>query len=145
MILPDVNLLVYSIDETSPFHRGARVWWESVLSSTEPVGLCYPSILGFIRLVTNRRLFEKPLTVNIAIEHVERWFGQPNTMLIVPTTRHWALLAKLLSSVGVGANLTTDAHIAALAIEHGYTLYSNDNDFARFKGLQWQNPLHEAI
>ncbi len=71
MILPDVNLLVYSIDETSPFHRCARVWWESVLSSTERVGLCYPSILGFIRLVTNRRLFEKPLTVNIAIEHVE--------------------------------------------------------------------------
>ena len=90
-------------------------------------------------------IFEKPLTVNIAIEHVERWFAQPNTLLILPTTRHWTLLVKLLSSVGVGANLTTDAHIAVLAIEHGYTLYSNDNDFARFKELQWQNPLQEAI
>jgi len=144
MILPDVNLLVYAIDESSLFHIRARMWWESVLSSTDPVGLCYPSILGFVRLVTNRRLFEKPLTVEVAIEHVERWLGQPNTLLIVPTTRHWPLLTKLLSSVGVGANLITDAHIAALAIEHGYTHYSNDTDFARFDGLRWQNPLHEA-
>jgi len=92
--------------------RVSRIWWDNVLSSTEPVGLCYPSILGFIRLGTNRRLFEKPLTVELAIGHVERWFGQPNTIVVVPTMRHWALLAKLLSSVGVGANLTTDAHIA---------------------------------
>jgi toxin-antitoxin system PIN domain toxin len=120
------------------------MWWESVLSSADSAGLCYPSILGFIRMATNRRLFEKPLNVEVAIGHVERWLGQPNTMLSAPTARHWPLLAKLLSAVGVGANLTTDAHIAALAIEHGYTLCSNDTDFARFQGLRWQNPLHEA-
>ena len=143
MILPDVNLLVSAIDQTIPFHHRARSWWDNILSSTEPVGLCYPSILGFIRLTTNRRLFDSPLSIDEALAQVHSWLEQPNTRVIVPTARHWPLLAKLLTSVGVGANLTTDAHLSALAIEHGYTLYSNDTDFARFDGLCWKNPLHE--
>ncbi len=141
MILPDVNLLVYSIDETSPFHGDARTWWDGVLSSTGIVGLCYPSLLGFIRLVTNRRVFESPLSIGDALEHVESWLAQPNVTLVVPTGRHWPLLCTLLKSTGVGADLTTDAHIAALAIEHGYTVYSNDSDFARFHTLNCVNPL----
>jgi toxin-antitoxin system PIN domain toxin len=144
VILPDINLLIYAVDETSPFHESARNWWDNQLSSTQPVGLCYPSILGFIRLTTNRRVFAEPLTIAEAIEQVQSWFDQPNTRLILPTERHWSLLQKLLSAAGVGANLTTDAHLAALAIEHGYTLCSNDNDFARFDGLKWQNPLADS-
>ncbi|MGI9303200.1 MAG: type II toxin-antitoxin system VapC family toxin [Gammaproteobacteria bacterium] len=143
MILPDVNLLIYAVDETSPFHQRARTWWDGVLSSREVVGLCYPGILGFIRLTTNRRLFESPLSVGEAIDDVERWLAQPHTRLLVPTDSHWPLLAQLLRSLGAGANLTTDAHLAAHAIEHGYTLFSNDADFARFEGLRWQNPLAE--
>jgi len=141
VILPDVNLLVYAIDETSSFHTDARSWWDEVLSSSTLVALCYPSVLGFIRLVTNRRIFESPLSVGDALEYIESWLAQPNTTLLTPTPRHWPLLSTLLESAGVGANMTTDAHIAALAIEHGCTLYSNDNDFGRFRNLRWENPL----
>ncbi len=141
MILPDVNLLVYAVDETSVFHKDAKTWWDDVLSSSRIVGLCYPSMLGFIRLVTNRRVFTSPLPVKEALEYVESWLAQPNTTIVVPTPRHWPLLTTLLESTGIGANLTTDAHIAALAIEHGYTLYSNDTDFDRFANLRWENPL----
>jgi len=144
VILPDVNLLVYAVDETSRFHKQTRQWWDELLSSTEPVGLCYPSILGFLRLTTNRRVFESPLSIGIAIEHVEDWLDQPNTRIILPTSRHWPLLVSMLQSAGVGANLTTGAHIAALAIEHGCTLCSNDSDFERFEGLRWENPLRES-
>jgi len=142
MILPDVNLLVYAIDETSSCHEPSRRWWDQTLSSTTIVGLCYPSLLGFIRLVTNRRVFESPLSVAEATGYANDWLAQPNTTLVVPTPRHWPLLVELLRATGVGANLTTDAHIAALAIEHGYTVYSNDSDFSRFEGLRWQNPLY---
>jgi toxin-antitoxin system PIN domain toxin len=136
-----VNLLVYAVDETSVFHPDAKTWWDDVLSSSRIVGLCYPSMLGFVRLVTSRRVFISPLSVKEALEYVENWLAQPNTTIVVPTPRHWPLLATLLESTGIGANLTTDAHIAALAIEHGYTLYSNDTDFNRFANLRCQNPL----
>jgi toxin-antitoxin system PIN domain toxin len=141
VILPDVNLLVYSVDESNCFHARSRAWWDEALSSPDIIGLCYPSILGFVRLVTNRRIFESPLSVAEALSYVEAWVGQPSTTIVVPTPRHWPLLASLLTSAGVAANLTTDAHIAALAIEQGYTVYSNDSDFGRFPGLRWENPL----
>ena len=141
MILPDVNLLVYAVDETSVFHVGAETWWDEALSSSQIVGLCYPSMLGFLRLVTNRRVFVAPLSVTEAVDYVRGWLAQPNTTIVVPTPRHWPLLETLLKSTAIGANLTTDAHIAALAIEHGYTVYSNDTDFARFNNLSWENPL----
>lgn len=136
MILPDVNLLVYAVDETSPFNERSKDWWDETLSSTMIVGLCYPAILGFVRLVTHRRVFESPLTVAEAIAYVGDWLAQPNTTVVVPTNRHWPVLEAMLRASGVGANLTTDAHIAALAIEHGYTVYSNDADFGRFDGLR---------
>ena len=141
MILPDVNLLVYAIDETSDFHKPAKDWWDGVLSSSVVVGLSYPTILGFIRLVTNRRVFVAPLVVAEATAYVTSWLSQPNTTIVMPTPRHWPLLRSLLEGAGVGANLTTDAHIAALAIEHGFTVFSNDTDFARFDSLRWENPL----
>ena len=141
MILPDVNLLVYAVDETSPFHRQARRWWDDALSSTEAVGLCYPSVLGFVRLTTNRRVFVSPLGVEDALQIATSWLEQPNATLLLPTLRHWTILSTLLRAATGGANLTTDAHIAAHAVEHGYTLYSNDRDFGRFEGLRWKNPL----
>ena len=141
MILPDVNLLVYAVDETSPFHSQARPWWDDALSSSEAVGLCYPSVLGFVRLTNNRRVFESPLGVDEALRLATSWLDQPNATLLVPTPRHWPLLIELLRSAKGDANLTTDAHLAAHAIEHGYTLYSNDRDFGRFPGLRWKNPV----
>ena len=142
MILQDVNLLVYAVDETSAFHPRARTWWDNALSSSQIVGLCYPSMLGFIRLTTNRRVFVAPLSVDQAMEYVHSWLAQSNTTTVVPTPRHWPLFETLLKSTGTGANLTTDAHIAALAIEHGYTVFSNDADFSRFENLRWKNPLN---
>ena len=141
MIVPDVNLLVYAVDETSPFHARARHWWDGVLSSAEIVGLCCPTVLGFVRMTTNRRVFDAPLDVGDTLDRIEGWLAQPNTELLSPTPRHWPILSELLRAAAVGANLTTDAHIAAYAIEHTGTVYSNDSDFARFQGLRWKNPL----
>ena len=141
MILPDVNLLVYAIDESSPFHGQANTWWNESLSSSAPVGLCYPSILGFVRLVTSRRIFTSPLPLSRATALLDEWIEQPNTTFVLPTARHWPILNSLLSRAGATGNLATDAHIAALAIEHGYTVYSNDADFSRFENLNWINPL----
>lgn len=141
MMLPDVNLLVYAVDETSPFHTRARRWWDDLLSSTDTVGLCYPCILGFVRLTTNLRVFESPLAVGHVLDLVQSWLDQPNAVLLTPTARHWSILSGLLRSASTGANLTTDAHIAAYAIEHAGILYTNDGDFGRFDGLRWKNPL----
>jgi len=141
VILPDVNLLLYAVDETSPFHTPAKTWWDRSLSSTTIVGLCYPTILGFIRLVTSRRVFAAPLRITEATGYVADWLAQPNTTVLVPTPRHWSLLESLLEGTGIGGHLTTDAHIAALAIEHGFTVFSNDSDFGRFNSVRWENPL----
>ena len=91
MMLPDVNLLLYAVDETGPFHAQARRWWDDTLSSTAEVGLCYPSILGFIRLTTNRRVFASPLSIGDAVHRVQTWLDQPNVVLLAPTPRHWAI------------------------------------------------------
>lgn len=141
MILPDVNLLVYAVDASSPNHERARQWWDETLSSSTTVGLCWPSLLGFIRLVTNRRVFASPLSIDEAMRYVGEWIEQPNAMIVVPGPRHWSILRRMLESTGVGANLTTDAHIAALAFEQGFTVASNDADFARFEGVRLTNPL----
>ena len=132
---------MYAVDSGSPFHSRARGWWDGVLSSESDVGLCYPSILGFLRMTTNRRVFASPLAVADALDRVQSWLDQPNAILLTPSGRHWPILADLLRTANVGANLTTDAHIAAYAIEHAGTVYSNDGDFGRFDGLRWKNPL----
>ncbi len=141
MILPDVNLLIYAVDESSPLHETANAWWNGVLSSNEIVGLCYPSMLGFIRLSTNTRVFDRPLSVETAGSIVDGWLDQPNTTIVSTTERHWPLLKDLLYSANLTGNMTTDAHIAALAVEHGYTVYSNDADFGRFPTVRWVNPI----
>lgn len=136
-----MNLLVYAVDATSPHHARARRWWDETLSSEAIVGLCWPSLLGFVRLVTNRRVFASPMAVQDATRYVAQWIEQPNATIVVPGPRHWALLRHMLESTGLGANLTTDAHIAALAFEHGFTIATNDADFERFEGVRTTNPL----
>jgi hypothetical protein len=139
--LPDVNLLVYAADETAALHEPARKWVEATLSGSETVALAWLVLIGFVRLVTNPRVFRDPWRVEKARGVVDGWLAQPTVTVVDPTYRHTAVLRDLLTPLGSAGNLTSDAHIAALAIEHGATLCSCDNDFARFSGLRWVDPL----
>jgi len=141
VIVPDVNVLLYAYDTNSARHDVARAWWERVLSDTEPVGLPWVTVLGFVRITTHPRVFQSPMTVTEATAHVDEWFEQAVTRSLHPGERHWAILSTLLRESRAAANLTTDAHLAALAIEYGGTVYSSDADFRRFRGLKLENPL----
>lgn len=144
MRLLDANILLYAVDERSPFHPRIRAWLEDRLSEAEPVGFAWVALLAFIRISTRANLMARPLTTEEALGIVESWLSQPNVIVLHPTDRHAALLRGLLQEVGSGGNLTSDAHLAALAIEYGADLCSLDGDFARFKGMRWVNPLDEA-
>ena len=141
MILVDANLLIYAVNQDLPQHRQARAWWEQMLSGTAQVGIPWVSIMAFLRICTNPRIFSQPLSPEAAIAYVDEWLDQPPVQLVAPGTGHWAILRNLLLQTGMAANLTTDAHIAALALEQGYSVYSADNDFQRFPGLKHINPL----
>ena len=141
MILVDANLLLYAEDNLSPQHTVARKWWDAQLSGTSPVCLCWTVLCAFIRISTNPRGFEHPLTLGQAIERVQSWLDQPCTRVAHPTERHWIVLQEMLTRGQATANLVTDAHLAALAIEHGCELISTDADFSRFPKLKWRNPL----
>ena len=141
MILVDANLLIYAVNLDLPQHKQARAWWERVLSGTATVGILWVSLMAFLRICTNPRIFSPPLSPEAATVYVDEWLGQPPVQLLAPGTGHWAILRNLLLQTGMAANLTTDAHIAALALEQGYSVYSADNDFRRFPGLKHINPL----
>jgi toxin-antitoxin system PIN domain toxin len=139
--IPDVNLLLYAYEPEARLHDRARDWLEEALSGSETVGLAWVALLGFVRLSTRRAAFDVPLSAEQAIGFVQEWLNQPPATVVHPTQRHAAVLRDLLAPLGAGGNLTTDAHLAALAIEHGATLCSSDNDFGRFRGLNWIDPL----
>jgi uncharacterized protein len=139
--LPDVNLFVYAYDASAPQHEPAKEWLEDALSGTETVALAWVALIGFVRLTTSRQRFGYPWSVEQALDVVDSWLAQPVATVIHPTSRHAVVLRDLLAPLGTGGNLTTDAHLAALAIEHGATLCSHDNDFSRFPGLHWEDPL----
>jgi toxin-antitoxin system PIN domain toxin len=139
--LPDLNLLIYAVDETSPRHDPARRWLEEALSDSEEVAFAWIVLVGFVRLTTNPQIFEQPLDVAAAFAYVEGWLSQPPARVVNPSQGHVTLLRQLLEPVGTAANLTSDAHLAALAIEHGAELLSSDADFSRFEGLRWRDPL----
>lgn len=141
MKLPDVNLLLYAADESSSHHAQARSWLEQTLSETEEVGFAWLALLGFIRISTNPFAFGNPLSLAKAFEFVDSWLGQPVATVVQPTAQHAAHLHDLLEPIGTAGNLTSDAHLAALAIEHGAELCSHDADFSRFEGLRWTDPL----
>jgi len=139
--IPDVNLLLYALDERSPHHARARSWVEQVLSGTETVGLSWQVLVAFVRLSTRHAVFEQPLTVHEAFDVVDGWLDQPPVTVVHPGRRHAAVLRELLAALGTAGNLTTDAHLAALAVEHGAELCSHDRDFGRFPGVRWVDPL----
>jgi len=141
VILVDANILVYAHFEEARQHGRARAWLDSRLSGTAQVGLPWPALLAFVRLVTNPRVFEKAERVVDAWAAVEAWLSSPVAWIPEPTERHAEVLGRLLRASGMSCNLVMDAHLAALAIEHGLTVCSADGDFARFEGLSWENPL----
>jgi toxin-antitoxin system PIN domain toxin len=141
MTIVDVNLLIYAVNEDAPYHRKAKAWLEAALSGTETVGLPWIVLLAFLRLTTRAGLFQKPLSVETAVNLLDVWLQQPSVTVPEPSPRHLRILRNLILPLGAGGNLTSDAHLAALAIEHNAELCSTDNDFARFDGLRWRNPL----
>jgi uncharacterized protein len=134
--IPDVNVLLYSSDTSSSHHAAARAWIERALSATETVGFGIVVLLGFIRIATNSRVMAAPLTPSEAFDQVEEWLAQPPATVIDPGRRHLGICRELLEAAGTAGNLATDAHLAALGIEHGATLASFDGDFHRFSGLE---------
>jgi toxin-antitoxin system PIN domain toxin len=140
VIIPDVNVLVYAYNKDAKQHAAAKEWWERTLAEPEPVGLPWVAILGFIRITTQRRIVERPMFTHQAIERVRSWLELPNVEIISPGDEHADILFRLIEEVGTAGDLTTDAHLAALAIEHRGQLVSTDTDFARFRRLRWFNP-----
>lgn len=141
MILVDANLLIYAVDRDSPHHAPARRWLEAALSGSESIGLPWIAALAFVRITTHPGVMRKPLSIESALGYVDGWLQQPVVNLIGPGEKHWPILRNLLTASGAAGNLTSDAHLAALAIEHGATVVSTDNDFRRFAGVTHVNPL----
>lgn len=143
MILVDANLLVYANDVAAPKHDKARVWLDERLNGSAKVGLPWASLLAFLRIVTNQRIFPRASTMEAAWAVVRAWLGSEATWIPLPTERHSEVLEQMLLSGGGVGNLVPDAHLAALAIEHGLVLCSADRDFTRFPGLRFENPLQD--
>ncbi len=141
MILVDANLLIYAVDSDSAHHGKARRWLEDVLSGTTPVGLAWVVILAFLRITTRPGILKRPLGPEDAIAFVDSWLAQPYVQALGPGDGHWAVLRQLLRAVGTAGNLTSDAHLAAMAVERGSDVYSTDGDFVRFPGVRHVNPL----
>ncbi len=141
MIIPDLNLLVYAYNDGAPHHDSARRWWEGLINGEERVGVPWVVSTGFVRLMTHPRVIARPATPETAADYVREWFQVPHVAPVNPGAEHLAHLRRNLVAAGVGANLVTDSHLAALAMEYQAEVHSNDTDFGRFPGLRWRNPL----
>jgi hypothetical protein len=141
VIIPDINVLVHAYNSDSVCHAAAREWWERSLSMPRDVGMTWVTILGFIRIMTHPRVLGNPMFPADAIRRVRSWLACPRVVIVGPGRRHGEILFELLERLGAAGNLTTDAHLAALAIEYQAELASTDVEFGRFPGLRWFNPL----
>lgn len=141
MILLDANLLLYAYNSSTPEHEKARIWWENALSSPGTVGLSWQTITAFLRISTNPRAFSSPFTIDEASGFVSEWLERPMVMLAVPGDRHWTIFQRLINEAQCTGHLVMDAHLAALALELGATLYTHDRDFNRFSGVNCVDPL----
>jgi len=139
--LVDANVLIYAVNADSPQHQKARTWLENALSGSETIGFAWTVLLAFLRITTRRGIMEKPLDVAQAIAYVDSWLQQPNAEIVEANQNHWLILRTLLGAAGTAGNLTSDAHLAALALGGGWTLISTDHDFRRYAGLSVVTPL----
>lgn len=144
MILIDANLLLYAYDPRAAHHEASRVWLEAALAGSSLVRFAWLTLWAFLRISTNPRVFEHPLSIGEAERAVSSWLAQPAAGILEPGERHWEILRGLTRSGQTPGPLVMDAALAAIAIEHGATLFSTDRDFARFAGLAWTNPLEAA-
>ena len=141
MRIVDLNVLLYAVNSDAAQHAIVREWWEKAANDEETIGLAWVVLLGFLRLATNPRVFSRPLAPNAAAARIDAWLSLDNVRVVREKDDHWDTLKPLLGGAGAAGNLTTDAHLAALAISHDAVLVSCDADFARYKGLRWENPL----
>ena len=141
MMLVDANILLYAANPAAPEHETARAWFDARLSGTARVGLPWPSLMAFVRLATNPVAFRRPVSTSIAWSQVEQWLGAEAAWVPLPTARHHLIVGEFCRQPWMTSRLVPDAHLAALAIEHGLALCSTDGDFARFSGVRWENPL----
>jgi toxin-antitoxin system PIN domain toxin len=144
MIIPDVNLLLYAYDSSSPFHSKASAWWQNCLSGSEPIGIPHVVIFAFMRISTSPRVFQNPMTASEAVGHIRSWLKQPQVQVLETGVKHIELTIQLLEHIGTAGNLVTDAQIAVVAIEYDAVLNTTDTDFVRFPNLRWRNPLTGA-
>ena len=140
-MLVDANLLLFAVDLRSRWHNPARSWMDEVLNGTKRVGLPWQSLAAFLRIITHPRVTEVPLQPDEAWGHIEAWLGAPAAWIPQPTSSHADVLGSLIRSYQLRANMVSNTQLAAVAIEHGLTVYSADTDFARFKEIRWENPL----
>lgn len=141
MILIDANLLLYAYHPRAEQHESSRAWLEATFAGSDRVGVAWLTLWAFLRVSTNPRVFERPLTMAEAESVVSSWLDRPAVEIVEPGERHWSILRELLRSGQARGPLVMDAALAALAIEHGATLHTTDRDFARYRGLKWTNPL----
>lgn len=136
MTTPDVNVLIYAVDRSCPNHRVAARAVEDAINSDRGLSFTWPALTGFVRLCTRPGILRRPLTIELALSVIDDWLGHPRARILSPTDRHAGILGRLLIGVGAGGNFVPDAHLAALAIEHGHALVTFDRDFQRFPGLR---------
>ncbi len=141
MKIIELNVLLYVVNENAPHHQALLSWWQDAVNSDESVGLPWVVLLGFLRIATNPKIFPHPLDPATAITKIYTWLSLANTYLVREKDEHWEILRTLLVETGTAGNVTTDAHLATLAISHGAVLVSCDRDFACFRGLRWESPI----
>jgi toxin-antitoxin system PIN domain toxin len=140
MQIVDANVLLYAVNPATAHHRRARGWLDGALEGDETVGFTWIALLAFIRISTSAVIFDRPLDSSVACDVVRGWLGRSAAVLIEPTVRHIDILAGLLAEAGTAGNIVSDAHLAAIAVEHDATVVSFDADFARFAGVRWVRP-----
>lgn len=140
MRLVDANILLYAVNRDSRHHSASLAWLDDALSGKSTVAFAWIALLGFVRLASKEGLFPRPLSVEEAFDRVDAWLGSGPAVVVEPTREHSRIMRRLLGSVGSGGNLVNDAHLAALAVEHGCTIVSYDHDFDRFEGIARESP-----
>lgn len=141
MIVPDVNLLLLAMNRSSAHHPRAWEWWHSVMRGSEHIGFSWHVLIGYVRMATDPRIVAMPFSVADAVADTESWIALPRAHVLLPRGEHLLMVERMLEPVGRGGKLVPHAHLAALALQHGGTVYSRDGDFGRFPHVPWVDPL----